>query len=185
MGHRLGGAGIMRIGVLAALMLLPVGCAAPPPEEVRREASVPAVPPLIRHAPNPVIHTTWTFRSSDEECVAVAAAAGTGLQVTIRRDTPVRLVVSLAAQPEHRSGTAPLRFAGPAGAWQVAARRTAARQFTVALGRDDTALSRILILLSGGMLDLGAPAQPIVSLAIGPSEAQGQTWFDCARGKML
>ena len=147
---------------------------------------MPAVPPLVRHVPTPPqIHTTWTFRSSDEECVAVAAAAGTSVLISIRRDAPIRLVVSLKSQSVHGSVTVPLRFTGPAGLWQVSARRAAARRYTVTLGSDDKALSRILVLLSGGMLELGEPAQPIVSLVISSSDAQGQSWFDCARGKML
>jgi hypothetical protein len=176
-----------RMGVLAALMLFLVSCAQPlpPGEEGRREASVPAVPPLVRHVPNEVIRTTWTFRSNDEECIAIAAASGTSVQVSVRRDAPIRLVVALASAPVPRPVTAPLHFTGSAGSWQVTARRAGARQFTVALGSDDTALSRILILLSGGTLELGKPPQPIVSLSISPSDTQGQTWFDCARGKML
>jgi hypothetical protein len=146
---------------------------------------VPAVPPLVRHVPNPQLHTTWTFRSNDEECVADAAAAGTSALITIRRNAPIRLVVSLESQPVHGSVTVPLRFTGPAGRWQVSARRTTPHRFAVTLGSDDRALSRILVLLSGGMLELGESAQPIVSLAISPSDAQGQSWFDCARGKML
>ena len=146
---------------------------------------MPAVPPLVRHVPNPQIHTTWTFRSSDEECVAVASAAGTSVLMTVRRDAPIRLAVSLEPQSAHGPAVVPLRFTGPAGLWQVSARRTAAHRFAVTLGSDDKALSRILVLLSGGMLELGLPAQPIVSLVISPSDAQGETWFDCARGKML
>jgi hypothetical protein len=174
------------IGALAVLMLLPVSCAPlPPGEEGRREASVPAVPPLVRHVPSPQVRTTWTFRSSDEECVAVAGAAGTSVLITVRRDTPIRLVVSLESQPVHGPAPVPLRFTGPAGLWQASARRSGAHRFSVTLGSDDKALSRILVLLSGGMLELGEPAQPIVSLTISPSDAQGQSWFDCARGKML
>ncbi|HME27311.1 MAG TPA: hypothetical protein VKI44_39320 [Acetobacteraceae bacterium] len=167
-------------------MLLLVGCTqpAPPAEEGRREASVPAVPPLIRRVPSQVVRTSWTFNSSDEECTAVAAAVGTSLVVAVHRDMPIRLVVSLAS-PVHGPASVPLRFTGPAGAWQIAARQTAARQIAVALGSDETALSRVLVLLSGGVLEVGAPAQPMASLAISPSAAQGQTWFDCARGKML
>jgi hypothetical protein len=173
--------------VLAALMLLLVSCAQllSPGEEGRREASVPAVPPLVRHVPNEVIRTTWTFRSNDEECTAIASASDSSVQVSVRRDAPIRLVVALSPAPVPRPVTVPLRFTGSAGSWQVTARRAAARQFTVALGSDDTALSRVLILLSGGTLELGRPPQPIVSLAISPSDTQGQTWFDCARGKML
>ena len=174
------------IGAFAILTLLPVSCAPlPSGEEGRREASVPAVPPLVRHIPSPQVHTTWTFRSSDEECVAVASAAATSVLISIRRDQPIRVIVSLESQPVHGPVIVPLRFTGSAGLWQVAARRTAAYRFTVTLGFDDTALSRVLILLSGGMLELGEPAQPIVSLTISPSDTQGQIWFDCARGKML
>ena len=167
-------------------MLFLVGCTppAPPAEEGRREASVPAVPPLARRVPSQVVRTSWTFSSSDEACTAVAAAAGTSLLVAVRRDAPIRLVVSLAS-PAVGSVSVPLRFTGAAGAWQIVARRTAAHQIAVTLGSDETALSRVLVLLSGGVLEVGAPAQPIVSLAISPSDAQGQSWFDCARGKML
>ncbi len=146
---------------------------------------MPAVPPLVRHVPSPQVHTAWTFRSSDNECVAIAAAAGDSLLVSIHRDAPIRLVVSLETPASHGSTTVPLHFNGPAGQWQVAAHRSAARRFTVTLGSDDTALSRVLILLSGGMLELGEAAQPIVSLSISASDTRGQTWFDCARGKML
>jgi hypothetical protein len=167
-------------------MLFLVGCTppAPPAEEGRREASVPAVPPLVRRAPSQVVRTSWTFGASDEACTAVAAAAGASLLVAVHRDAPIRLVVSLAS-PALGSVSVPLRFTGAAGAWQIVARQTAARQIAVALGSDETALSRVLVLLSGGVLEVGVPAQPIVSLAISPSDAQGQSWFDCARGKML
>jgi hypothetical protein len=171
---------------LAVLTLLPLGCAQPPPGEgTRREASVPAVPALVRHTPPPPIRTAWTFQASDTACVAVAAAAGTSLLVSIRRDAPIRAVVALETPAAHGPASVPLRFTGPAGAWQVAAHRSAARRFTVTLGADDTALSRVLILLSGGTLELGEPAQPIVALSIGASDTQGQAWFDCARGKLL
>ena len=145
---------------------------------------MPAVPPLVRRPPSQVVRTSWTFNSSDDECTAVAAAAGTSLLIAVRRDAPIRLVVTLAS-PSHGPSRVPLRFTGPAGAWQVAARQTATRRIELALGSDEGALSRVLVLLSGGMLAVGEPAQPIVSLAIAPSDAQGQIWFDCARGKML
>jgi hypothetical protein len=179
-------ASVVCIGALAAPLLLMVGCtpAPPPGDEGRREASAPAVPPLIRHAPRQAIRTNWTFNSADDECVAAAAATGGSLIVTVRRDMPIRLTVALAS-PAHGPSGIPLRFTGPAGAWQVVARQSAARQISVALGADETALSHVLVLLSGGMLEAGPPAQLIVSLIISPSDAPGQAWFDCARRKML
>ncbi len=145
---------------------------------------MPAVPPLVRRPSSEAVRTEWTFNSGDDECAAVAAATGISFTVTVRRNAPVRLVVTLAA-PVHGPASTPLRFEGPAGAWLVAARHAGARQFAVVLGSDETALSRVLVLLSGGVLELGESVQPIVSLAIGPSDEQGQSWFDCARHKML
>ena len=145
---------------------------------------MPAVPPLIRRAPSQIVRTNWTFNSGDDECTAVAAATGTSLLVSVHRGAPIRLVVSLAS-PAPGSAGVPLRFTGPAGAWQAVAHQATARQISVALGSDETALSHVLVLLSGGMLEAGPPAQLIVSLVISPSDAQGQAWFDCARRKML
>jgi hypothetical protein len=169
-------------------MLLLGGCTPRPPtttDEVRREASIPAVPPLVRHVQNQPVHTVWTFRSGDEDCVAVAAAENVSLVVTVNRNASINLAVSVPGQLTQGSRSVPLRFTGPSGTWQVAASRTAAHQISVGLSANDIALSRILVLLNGGVLDVGTPPQPIVSLAISPSEAQGQTWFDCARGKVL
>lgn len=167
-------------------MLLLGGCTPPPPsDEGRREASIPAVPPFVPHVQNQPVHTAWTFHSSDEDCVAVAAAENVSLVVTVNRNASIDLAVSVPGQLTQGSTSVPLRFAGPAGTWQVAARRSAAHEISVALSANDTTLSRILVLLSGGVLDVGTAPQPIVSLAISPSEAPGQAWFDCARGKVL
>jgi hypothetical protein len=104
--------------------------------------------------------------------------------VTIRRNAAAELVVSLAAQVVPASPV-PLRFSGPAGNWQVQARRTASRALAVSLGSDNTALTQVLVLLSGGAFDVGSPDRPIASLVIAPSDTRGQAWFDCARGMMF
>ena len=130
------------------------------------------------------MRTSWTFRAGDEECTAQAAAAGNALVVTVRRDAPIRMAITLAA-PAQAPANTQLRFTGPAGEWQASARRAAPRQVAVALGADEAALSRVLVLLSGGTLEIGAPAQPVTTFNIGPSNAQGQDWFDCARAKTL
>jgi hypothetical protein len=177
---------LIGVGALAAALLLETGCQPPPPvQEERHEASVPAVPPIVRRAtPRVVVRTNWTFSAGDEECTAVAAAGGNSLAVTVRRDAPIRVAVTVAA-PAQAPATTQLRFSGPAGTWQAAARRAAPRQVAVSLGADETALSRVLVLLSGGTLEVGTPTQLITTFNIGPSEAQGQDWFDCARAKAL
>jgi hypothetical protein len=167
-------------------MLLLIECTHAPPGSGKLEVTAPAVAPAppLKRAPSPPVRTSWTFRTSEDECAATAEGTGTSLIIAIRRDTPIRLVLSLPAQPERTPVAVPLRFNGLAGNWQVSARRTA-RQVTVTLGSDDAALSRILVLLSGGVLEVGEAAQPLVALVISPSEAPGQIWFDCARAKML
>jgi hypothetical protein len=175
-------------GAPAALLVLLVGCSKPPSDDGRREATFPAAPPLAQHAPRQVVHTAWSFDSGTDECVGTAAAGGTSLRVTVRRNAPIRLVVSLTTKLERRpAGPAavPLRFSGPTGSWQVSAQQTASHQLAVTLGSDDTALSRVLVLLGGGVLNVGEPEQAGTSLGITPSDAQGQLWFDCARSKMI
>jgi hypothetical protein len=181
---------VFRVGAagLTAFLLLVAGCSNPPIDDGRREAAIPVVAPFVRRAPRQVIHTTWTFESGNDACVAVAAAGVTSLRVTISRDTPIRLALSLAPQLDRLpAGRAPLplRFAGPTGSWQVSAQQTGPHQLAVTLGADDTALSRILVLLGGGVLDVGVSEQVVASIDIMPSDARGQLWFDCARGKMI
>ena len=144
---------------------------APPPE--------PAKPP-----PVPVLHPEWSFDSNPDECLATAAAGATALRISVRRESAIRLTVSLARQYEHEA-VVPLRFVGPAGTWQVSARAYGASQLGVTLGSDNTALSHILVLLSGGTFNVGLSPHPVVSLIIRPSDTSGQNWFDCAREKLM
>jgi hypothetical protein len=174
---------------LALLALLLAGCTAQPPtEEGTREVPAPvaAAPTVKRVLPRQVIRTTWSFTAGSDECVAVAASGPTTLQVTVRRDAPLRIVVSLPVQLEPgRRAPLALKFNGPAGQWQVSAQRVTSRQIAAVLESNDTTLSRVLVLLSGGVLEVGDPEQAVPSIGLAPSEAQGQRWFDCARNTMI
>ena len=168
-------------------MLLLAGCTKPPPQVVNPEPSVTAVVPSAP-PPRQVVHTNWTFSSGTDECVAVAAGGGTSLRVTVRPDAPIGLSLSLTAQLQQRLAphiAIPLRFSGSAGRWQVSAQQTASHQLAVTLGSGDAALSRVLVLLSGGELDVANPDRVILSLVIAPSDSAGQLWFDCTRHKMI
>lgn len=171
---------------LAALSLLLAGCAAqPPPVEEKLEAPVPVVAPVVPKAPRQVISTTWNFDARADECIAAATAARTSLQVTVQRNAAIRLTVSLARSlPPGKRGSMALRFNGPAGRWQVNAQPIGTRQLSATLGSDDAALSRVLVLLSGGVLEVGEQNAAIPSLGLAPSEAGGRLWFDCARRNM-
>lgn len=63
----------------------------------------------------------------------------------------------------------------------MGARRFAMHEVGLTLPADNLELSRVLALLSGGVLEVGASDRLIASLAIVPSETKGQLWFDCAR----
>lgn len=172
---------------IAALALLLAGCAAQPPaDEGKREPEPPAVSPPVQRAQRQVIRTTWSFDATADECVAAATSGRMSLQVTVRRNAPIRLTVSLGTPlpPGPRMPVA-MRFNGPAGHWQISAQQVASRQLIAVLGTSDAALSRVLVLLSGGVLELGEQEQAIPSLGLAPSEAQGQVWFDCARKNMI
>jgi hypothetical protein len=161
------------------------GCTPPASDERPREVRMqPApVPAPARPAQIRPQRATWTFESGSEQCVASADAGAASVRVTVRRHAAVELLVSLATQAPVSS--VPLHFSGPAGDWQVQARRSAARTLGVTLGTDNTALSHVLVLLGGGIFDVGTPERPIASFVIAPSDARGQAWFDCARGMML
>ena len=129
------------------------------------------------------MRATWAFESGSEQCVASADAGTASVRVTVRRHAAVELLVSLAQVVP--ASAVPLHFSGPAGDWQVLARRNAARVLGVTLGTDNTALSHVLVLLSGGTFDVGPPERLIASFVIAPSDTRGQAWFDCARGMMF
>jgi hypothetical protein len=141
------------------------------------------LPPTARPAPVRSQRATWTFESGSEQCVASADAGAASVRVTVRRNAAAELLVSLATQVP--ASQVLLHFSGPAGDWQVQARRSAARTLGVTLGTDNTALSQVLVLLSGGTFDVGPAERPIASFVIAPSDARGQAWFDCARGMMF
>jgi hypothetical protein len=150
-----------------------------PPPEVQAPPPEPAKP-----APVPILRPEWSFSSKGDECTAAATAGATALRINVRRESAIRLTVTLARQYDHED-VVPLRFVGPAGTWQVTARAYGASQLGVTLGSDNTALSHILVLLSGGMFSVGLPPHAVVSLAIKPSDTNGQNWFDCAREKLM
>lgn len=150
-----------------------------PPPEVQAPPPEPAKPP-----PVPLLRPDWSFTSKADECLATATAGATALRISVRRNSAIRLTISLAKQYEYEP-TVPLRFVGPAGTWQVTSRAYGTSLLGVTLGSDNTALSHILVLLSGGTFNVGLPPHAVVSLIIKPSDTQGQNWFDCAREKLM
>lgn len=166
------------VSVLLGSVLL-ASCAKPVP--VPPPAPPPAPPPRAFRAVQPRLHAAWEFKADSDSCVAAAAAGSTRLELAVRSNGPIRLTVSL---PNGSSGRPVARFDGPAGNWSVTGWH-AGRTVVFVLGHDINALSRVLMMLSGGVLDLQSPAKnlPIVTLA--PSGASGQHWFACARRNVI
>jgi hypothetical protein len=171
------------VGLLFALGVcaLVTSCNQPAPQP-KPEAEAPP-PPAAKPAPVPTLRPEWSFNARSDECVAVAAAGATAVRVTVRRSSPIRLDVSLAHEYTY-DPVVPLRFAGPAGTWQVTAHEVGKAMLAVTLGADNSALSQVLVLLSGGTFNVGRPPHAVVTLTIRPSDVSGQNWFDCAREQM-
>ena len=160
--------------ILAALLLgsctKPAAPPLPPPPAV--EAPPPTPPP------RPVLHAGWSFQTGPSVCVAVAAAGHIRLLVAVRRSGPVRITVTV---PLDVSGRPVAHFRGPAGAWSLTGWKAGKREFGFNLPRSVDSLSHVLILLSGGTMDLESQGEAIPRLDLAASGADGQRWFTCAR----
>ena len=170
-----------RAGAALALALVISACTAPQPEPPPREETMapatPVVPPITR----PVLRGTWRFDQDAATCVATLVAARDTLTVSVRRNAPVRLALTLNEPPP---ATARLRFAGSGGRWQIVAQRAGARSLAGTLGTGDLALSRVLVLLGGGTLEIGEAEQGLPAISLPAAGEQGQAWFDCGRDKL-
>ena len=128
------------------------------------------------------MRAAWSFQAAQDSCVALARAGSASLRILISADGMIRLTLTMPGQ----SGATPVaRFNGPAGNWLMKGALLPSRQSallaTFSLPRNDTSLSRILMLLSGGMLELGPADAGLPILALPESGDDGRQWFICAR----
>lgn len=165
----------------AAIVLAVVlsDCTASQPEKPPREETMAPAPP-VRPATRPLLRGSWRFEQDAATCVATLVAGRTTLTVSVRRNSPVPFVLAL---DEPVPATARLRFAGSAGSWQVGAQRAGAQSLSAILGVDTLALSRLLVLLGGGTLEIGDD-KGLPAISLPAAGAQGQAWFDCGRDKL-
>lgn len=108
----------------------------------------------------------------------MADADRTQLVIAVRRKQPIFLRVVM---PYVTSGRPVARFRGPAGAWIVHGWHAGAHEIVFPLGHDMDSLSRVLMLLSGGMLDLDSPDGNLPIFTLSASGPDGQRWFSCAK----
>jgi hypothetical protein len=175
---------------LVLLSLCLAACMPTPPPPPLPEAALPPPPPPPPPPPHQVLHATWVFAATQEECQATARAPRTDLAIGIRHATPLRLLLSVPRPPgvTDRPATLRARFSGPAGTWALGGsltpRSASTMGGTVPLGADDVALSRLLLMLSGGMLTLESPVMGLPTLVLPPSGADGSRWFACVRERL-
>lgn len=127
-----------------------------------------------------MVHTAWAF-STGHDCVAVAAAGRVRLTIAVHRAGPIRMTVFL---PAENTGKPVAQFHGPAGTWKAHG-VVSGRDAVFTMGRDMNALSRVLMLLSGGVLALEPSDGDWPILDLPPSGPEGQQWFDCARNSVI
>jgi hypothetical protein len=145
------------------------------PPEPPPEALGPPAPPTSR----PVLRTVWSFQTTPDACVALAKAGAASLQILVRREGPIRLTISLPGAAPSRPVA---RFSGAAGRWLIPGTHTGPHVELFTLDRNETSLSRILVLLSGGTLNLEPASGDLPILSLPESGAEGRQWFACVRG---
>jgi hypothetical protein len=170
--------------VLAFLSLTLAGC-----QHAQPPASKPAPAPVVEAPPPPThreaIRALWTFRAGESACTAIASGGHMGLTAIVRRTGSMHLSVALPAAAAARLGrTVPVQFTGPAGNWQLRGAR-ARRSVEISLPLDDVALSRVLVLLSGGTLAVGDINQRVPSLRLPAAGDAGRHWFECTRDQLI
>src|ERR1700728_1113901 len=77
------------------LALLPVCCAAPqaPPKPPESVPEVQAPPPP--RAAHPILRAAWAFHTTPDACTALAKGGAASLQISVRREGPIRLSIAL------------------------------------------------------------------------------------------
>ncbi len=164
-----------------AATLLAASCASQP---AKLPPPPPEPPPPPPRAVRPMVHAGWSFQTSSDACIAVAASGRTKVEVTVRRKTPIRLSVALATATA-ATGNPVAHFHGPAGTWAIRGGHAGDRELMFVMGHDEASLSRVLMLLSGGVLDLQSPDKDLPVITLMESGADGQRWFRCARGIVI
>ncbi len=170
--HRLGTRWSRPVSVLLGTLLL-ASCASKP---VPKPPVEPPPPPP--KASRPTLHASWSFETKPDACLATAAAGSSRLVVAVRRKQPIRLRVTF---PTNAEGKINAHFNGPAGAWTVPGWHAGKREVVFTLGRGMDSLSRVLMLLSGGVMDIDSPKKDLPIFNLSASGAEGQQWFACAR----
>ncbi|MBU6498347.1 MAG: hypothetical protein KGJ41_05580 [Rhodospirillales bacterium] len=164
-----------------------LGLSACQPAPSKPIPATPEPPPPFTAPVAPAVHQlAWSFTQQPDACRAVAAGRGFSVTVLVRHNGAITLILGNILPAATPSGqTASWRFLGATGSWELALRSNGRRDLVGYLPAGEAALSQVLVLLSGGMLEAIDQEAGLPKLRLPPSDAEGQTWFDCARSKQL
>lgn len=169
--------GVLGMG-LAACTPAPVVVAVPPPPP-----PAPLQPPPPPPLPPAPVASSWSFDGS--ACSAKASGPGLSLDVTAS-STELSLVIHAARRVSQRANTdVPIAFTGRAGNWTVAGRLAAPRQITAASPMSEDAVSRVLVLLSGGTIRINNGRAGLPTLRVPDAGQPGRSWFECAKQRLF
>jgi hypothetical protein len=163
---------------LAACARTPAMVAVPAPFA---PAALPAPP--VRPVPPSPVASSWSFDSA--ACRARASSPGLSLEMTAS-GTELKVTVQKVGRPSLRANTdVPIAFTGRSGNWILAGHVTDGRRLVSASPMDEDAVSRALVLLSGGIVRLGGSRSGLSSLRIPDAGQPGRSWFDCVKQRLF
>lgn len=163
-------------------------CAPTPPPVAESvaipEPQKPKPPRQPPSTPEPVV-ATWKFQEDGESCKAAATNPALTLEIAVSDDR-LELLAQAKMRPALRRGAhAAIAFSGGSGAWTASGRLTAAHVISASQPMGEAAVGRVLVLLSGGTVQVGGPHSRLPSLRVPDAGAAGRTWFACVRRRLF
>ena len=172
---------LSRVLVSTTLSLLLAACAArprPPLPAPDIAINLPPAPP----APT-MLNATWNFKS-DVTCNANAVAVKLLLQINAS-STRILTIVRLLSKQNFEVRSLPIQFASTSGKWVINSRVTGHKTAISAKTIDEYQVSRLVLLLSGGVVRFGEEDMGIPSLRIPNAGQAGQAWLNCVQKLLL
>jgi hypothetical protein len=173
---------------LALSAVLGIGlpaCTTPPTvvPVVQQPPAAPPRPPPARPSPPASITSSWSF--NENACSAKASGSGLSLDVTASSTELSIVVHALRRVPLRANAGVRIAFIGRSGNWIVTGRLGHSRQIAAVTPLNEDAVSRVLVLLSGGVIRInnGRVGLPIVRV---PDAGQpGRSWFECVKRRLF
>jgi hypothetical protein len=153
----------------------PVATPEPQKSEPPRQPSI---------APQPVT-AAWKFQQSGEICKATATNPALTLDVAVSDDSLLLLARAHIRPALRRGAHAPISFSGTSGSWTAPGRLTTSHVVSASQPMDEAAVGRVLVLLSGGSLQVGGPHSKLPSLRVPDAGPAGRAWFECVRRRLF